>query len=753
MANYIVTSNVINNAGDAIDLLGSDYLYLDQGVLMAGTNFAIHAAAGQDHVNLQIYGAVQGGYTVQQAAIGLAGASNSVYLGASATVSSAQGTGVSALGGSSAVTNEGQIVTTNAGIIAVNGGNTIANDGAIHADYGVITDGLGNTVTNTGLIHGGHCGIDQQAPGSLNVTNTGQVFGATGVSVWSAAGSISTVTNGGTISSAGGYGFGVIGGGGQFNLSNSGTITSEQGYAVESTGRMTVTNAGVIGGANGIAFFTPSGVPSDVLVNTGSILATGIASSGIRQYQSGTLNVTNSGTISGFLAIQFTGAAGGDTLTNSGAIHGDSAVWGSGTGALAIFNSGAIDGRNAIQFSSTTGIDTLNNTGVISSTQYAVNESNGGNLALTNSGTISGGITAILLTTQAGHVDTIDNSGTILSAGGGFAISDLHAGALNVINNGHIGGSIVFGDGADLYDGSLGDVTGAVVGGNGNDTLSGGASADTLSGGGGDDVLSGGGGKDVLDAGSGTDTIDGGAGKDRIVMAGNLTATDTIDGGDGKDTLMLAGTYTGLVCTDTTMTNVETIVFDKGHYNLTTVDATVAAGATLTIDGSHLNNKSEVVFDGSAETDGHFVLIGGDSKDTFTGGDLSDTITGAGGGDAFVYLDTNESTSTQFDKLIGFDAAADRFDLDVVVGGIDSTVANGKLSMAHFDANLASAIDGAHLAAGHAVLFDPTAGSFKGDVFLIVDANGVAGYQAGEDYVFQLIAGVHLDTLSTGAFT
>ena len=46
------------------------------------------------------------------------------------------------------------------------------------------------------------------------------------------------------------------------------------------------------------------------------------------------------------------------------------------------------------------------------------------------------------------------------------------------------------------------------------------------------------------------------------------------------------------------------------------------------------------------------------------------------------------------------------------------------------------------LEAGGAVLFDPRKGDFEAPAtaFLIVDANGVDGYQAGQDYLIALQA-------------
>ncbi len=42
------------------------------------------------------------------------------------------------------------------------------------------------------------------------------------------------------------------------------------------------------------------------------------------------------------------------------------------------------------------------------------------------------------------------------------------------------------------------------------------------------------------------------------------------------------------------------------------------------------------------------------------------------------------------------------------------------------------------LGAHQAVLFTPDQGDLKNHVFLIVDANGTAGYQSGHDFVFEL---------------
>ncbi|MEZ5828880.1 MAG: hypothetical protein R3D01_11150 [Hyphomicrobiales bacterium] len=54
----------------------------------------------------------------------------------------------------------------------------------------------------------------------------------------------------------------------------------------------------------------------------------------------------------------------------------------------------------------------------------------------------------------------------------------------------------------------------------------------------------------------------------------------------------------------------EQIALAAGHdYKLTTHDATVASGETLTVDASLLGNTNALTFDGSAEIDGKFSLL------------------------------------------------------------------------------------------------------------------------------------------------
>jgi len=112
-------------------------------------------------------------------------------------------------------------------------------------------------------------------------------------------------------------------------------------------------------------------------------------------------------------------------------------------------------------------------------------------------------------------------------------------------------------------------------------------------------------------------------------------------------------------------------------------------------------------------------------------------MTGGLGADEYRYQFTAaDSTSTAFDTIVGFDALSDHFFL--FTGGIvvNAEIVGGTLRQTHFDSDLGTAMAG--LAAGHAVLFSPNIGSFAGDTILVVNTDGVAGYQAGTDMVIEM---------------
>src|ERR1700733_1761070 len=168
-----------------------------------------------------------------------------------------------------------------------------------------------------------------------------------------------------------------------------------------------------------------------------------------------------------------------------------------------------------------------------------------------------------------------------------------------------------------------------------------------------DDDLNGTSGDDTFDLyKGGEDTAHGGAGNDVFNMGASLEAGDRLDGGADRDMVTIHGDYSeGLVFQDQTIQNIEIIRLGAGFdYNLTLADGNVAAGGKLSINASRLGAGNHLVFDGSAETDGHYVIAGGAGDDTITGGAKSDifhlatggndTVHGGGGGDTFYLGDT-----------------------------------------------------------------------------------------------------------------
>ncbi|HXL99991.1 MAG TPA: VCBS domain-containing protein, partial [Rhizomicrobium sp.] len=317
---------------------------------------------------------------------------------------------------------------------------------------------------------------------------------------------------------------------------------------------------------------------------------------------------------------------------------------------------------------------------------------------------------------------------------------------------------------ATVASGQVLGVNAASLGASDQLTFNGAAETDgsfTITAGAGDDVLTGGAGNDLFNLGKGgNDTVHGGDGSDTIALGATFTAADSLDGGAGSDSVTLNGDYSaGITFGSTTLTNVERLVLATGHsYNFTldisnvtagqtlTVDASsLGAGDSLTLDGSALASGASLRLDGGAGDDdliggaGHDTILAGNGTNTLQGGGGADSLTGGTGADTFVYSAPSDSTGANYDTIHGFDASADFISiLGYSVTGIDATVAAGRLSSANVDANLTTAIGSGQLAAHHAVLFDPTIGNLAGHTFLIVDLNGTAGYQAGQDLVIDV---------------
>jgi Ca2+-binding RTX toxin-like protein len=193
----------------------------------------------------------------------------------------------------------------------------------------------------------------------------------------------------------------------------------------------------------------------------------------------------------------------------------------------------------------------------------------------------------------------------------------------------------------------------------------------------------------------------------------------------------------------------------------------------MVVDATDLDSAHGATFDGSAVSNGgHFNIVGGaggdtllggssddiinggGGDDTITGGNGQDSLTGGLGSDTFVYAAPSESTSTSYDKIKDFDFSTDHFHLSgYFVNAIDTAVTTGALGPVAFDANLTAAVGSGQLAAHDAVLFTASSGSLSGHTYLVVDLNGTAGYQSGQDLVIEVTGYTNGGSFSTSTFS
>lgn len=332
--------------------------------------------------------------------------------------------------------------------------------------------------------------------------------------------------------------------------------------------------------------------------------------------------------------------------------------------------------------------------------------------------------------------------------------------------------TLTMNDGNLSSPGSLMHINGVLLGA--GDVLNADASAETqgsyeITGGAGDDIivgahgagilnrLEGGGGNDVITSHSETAILDGGGGDDDIHITGAATNV-SVDGGSGTDEVFLDDPFvTDALFLGTTGVETVRLGTDGGYLLVVaaetalTIDATTLATGLIHVTGigstAALTIRGGAFVDHMVGSDANDVLEGRGGADVLEGGMGADTLTGGSASDTFSYTFVSESSGGLHDTITDVNFNVDKFDLDVTVSSVNSTVHQGSLSTATLDSDLAIKITAAKLSAGGAVRYTPDAGTLAGHEFLIIDWNGIGGYQAGFDYVIDITgAGGALDT-------
>ncbi len=308
-------------------------------------------------------------------------------------------------------------------------------------------------------------------------------------------------------------------------------------------------------------------------------------------------NAANSG------LLTFNGAAEADGAFNiTGGAANDSITGGSGNDMLAGGN-----GNDSI--AAEMGADTVSGgAGNDTLTFAVVNGLTSDDIVDGGAGTDTVVLTGNIAFSATDEFDNVQNIETIILGNTDTAVTIITqdalvaAGATLTLSNAGNSGVLTF-DGRAETNGNF-----IITGGSGNDDVVGGSVNNTLNGGGGDDTFT--------------------------FVAGTGLTTDTVNGGTGTDTVVLTGTAAVTATQFNNVSNIEAIVLPdmiNTAVTLTTVNALVAAGATLTLSNSA--NAGVLTFNGAAETDGAFAISGGSANDVITGGSGSDTLNGGNGND------------------------------------------------------------------------------------------------------------------------
>lgn len=149
--------------------------------------------------------------------------------------------------------------------------------------------------------------------------------------------------------------------------------------------------------------------------------------------------------------------------------------------------------------------------------------------------------------------------------------------------------------------------------------------------------------------------------------------------------------------------------------------------------------------------DGNDRLYGNKGDDELQGDRGADLMTGGKGDDRFYFVDAGDSGGGVYDTIQDFNTNADRFMCSIVVEGVETAVDTSATQSASFEAGLTAALAGDNLNAYNAAAATVASGGTT-HVFLVVDLNGVAGYQSGSDLAVIVDGARDLNTLAIDNF-
>lgn len=305
---------------------------------------------------------------------------------------------------------------------------------------------------------------------------------------------------------------------------------------------------------------------------------------------------------------------GDSSIANNGVIDGDGRIYLQGLGEnLSLTNNGTIQLSQPVRFLGLRSTFDVVNTGILSpgNDEYAIYYElayltlAGTTFTFNNSGT-SGGVYferpgATLATMDFTNSGTIE--GNIRTVEVRYREYDTPPATGDYISNtGQINGNITFGGMSDVYEGSLGRITGDIRGGAGNDTLTGGIGNNVLFGEDDNDVLYGGNGNDVLDGGKGDDYLDGGDGDDIAYFDGVWSDYTFAKNADGDVTVS-----SEIYGTDT-LVDIENVIFFNEEKVYSIDDLFPSSEENLVVDNlneiQHLigqTNNDIFVIDGNSD--------------------------------------------------------------------------------------------------------------------------------------------------------